>query len=243
MRQDARTSAPQWRQTGETGRVRDLLPVPGGDFLIVRHYLKASPAHEAHVGVFQPDTTAATNAEFAAFITVAGYFKVVERPLNSAQYPDVRPEMLAPRSLVFRLTKGPIGTVDYRHWCAWTPGACWCQPEVPERPDYPTDPDYRRRYGSRGAIRSYVDSRVQDTGPLNRKRMETTDEETTAAWGAPEGVRLYPDPLRLEDRTDRGQLRALRSARRPIFPSDRGRSRCRGCRSSGSSRAVRSRAT
>jgi len=146
MRQDALTNAPQWRRTGETGRVRDLLPVPGGDFLIVRHYLKASPAHEAHVGVFQPDTTAATNAEFAAFITVAGYFRVVERPLDSAQYPDVRPEMLAPRSLVFRLTKGPIGTVDYRHWCVWTPGACWCQPEVPDR--QPLPPECR---GSRSA--------------------------------------------------------------------------------------------
>ena len=91
-------------------------------------------------------------------------------------------------------------------------------PGEPERPDYSTGPDYRRRYGSRGVIRSYVDGRVQDTGPLNRKRMETTDEETTAAWGAPEGVRLYPDPPRLEDRTDRGQLRALRSDQVTYLP-------------------------
>ena len=30
-------------------------------------------------------------------------------------------------------------------------------------------------------IRSFADGRVEDTGPLNRKRMETVDDETVAA--------------------------------------------------------------
>ena len=53
--------------------------------------------------------------------------------------------------------------------------------EEPERPHYPRDPEFRRRFGPRGVIRSFADGRIEDTGPLNRKRMETIDDETTAA--------------------------------------------------------------
>ena len=47
--------------------------------------------------------------------------------------------------------------------------------------DYPKDPEFRRRYGPRGVIRSFADGRVEDTGPLTKKRMETVNDETTAA--------------------------------------------------------------
>lgn len=53
--------------------------------------------------------------------------------------------------------------------------------EEPENPDYPKNPAFRERFGPRGVIRSYADGRVEDTGPLSRKRMETIDDETTAA--------------------------------------------------------------
>jgi arylsulfatase len=53
--------------------------------------------------------------------------------------------------------------------------------EEPELPDYPTDPEFRERFGPRGVIHSYADGRVEDTGPLTKKRMETVDDETTAA--------------------------------------------------------------
>ncbi len=53
--------------------------------------------------------------------------------------------------------------------------------EEPEHPDYPKDPAFRKRFGPRGVIKSSADGRVQDTGPLNRKRMETVDEEFLAA--------------------------------------------------------------
>ncbi|NOG69112.1 arylsulfatase [Roseicella sp. DB1501] len=53
--------------------------------------------------------------------------------------------------------------------------------EEPERPNYPQDPEFRRRFGPRGVIRSFADGRIEDTGPLNKKRMETIDDETTAA--------------------------------------------------------------
>jgi arylsulfatase len=53
--------------------------------------------------------------------------------------------------------------------------------EAPEDPDYPKDPMYRKMFGPRGVIRSYADGRIEDSGPLTRKRMETVDEEFLAA--------------------------------------------------------------
>ncbi|MFM9097283.1 MAG: arylsulfatase [Phycisphaerales bacterium] len=52
--------------------------------------------------------------------------------------------------------------------------------EEPENPDYPKDPEFRKRFGPRGVIHSFADGRVTDTGPLTRKRMETFDEEVNA---------------------------------------------------------------
>ncbi len=56
--------------------------------------------------------------------------------------------------------------------------------EEPELPDYPKEadfPDFRKNFGPRGVIHSYSDGRIEDTGPLTKKRMETVDDETTAA--------------------------------------------------------------
>lgn len=51
--------------------------------------------------------------------------------------------------------------------------------EEPEDPDYPKDPEFKKRFGPRGVIHSYPDGRIEDTGPLTKKRMETVDEEIT----------------------------------------------------------------
>lgn len=53
--------------------------------------------------------------------------------------------------------------------------------EEPEDVDYPKDPAFRKMFGPRGVIRSYADGRIEDTGALTRKRMETADEEFIAA--------------------------------------------------------------
>ena len=49
--------------------------------------------------------------------------------------------------------------------------------EEPETYYYPKDPEFHKQYGPRGVIHSYSDGRIEDTGPLTRKRMETVDEE------------------------------------------------------------------
>ncbi len=69
--------------------------------------------------------------------------------------------------------------------------------EEPELPDYPKDPAYRAKFGPRGVLKckatavddATVDPRfgkvgkqtIEDTGALTKKRMETIDDETSAA--------------------------------------------------------------
>ena len=59
--------------------------------------------------------------------------------------------------------------------------------EEPENEDYPGDVvladgrTFREAFGPRGVINSSVDGKIEDTGPLTKKRMETVDEETLAA--------------------------------------------------------------
>ncbi|MET0192587.1 MAG: sulfatase-like hydrolase/transferase, partial [Hyphomicrobiaceae bacterium] len=69
--------------------------------------------------------------------------------------------------------------------------------EEPEHPDYPKDPKFRAKYGPRGVLKTSattiddptVDPRfgkvgkqkIEDTGPLTKKRMETIDDETCNA--------------------------------------------------------------
>ena len=52
--------------------------------------------------------------------------------------------------------------------------------EEPESPDYPKDPEFKKKFGPRGVIHSFADGRITDTGPLTRKRMETIDDEVMA---------------------------------------------------------------
>ncbi|MGO4438426.1 arylsulfatase [Rhizobium sp. RAF56] len=49
--------------------------------------------------------------------------------------------------------------------------------EEPENPDYPKDPTFRKRFGPRGVIKATADGKIEDTGPLTVKRMETVDQE------------------------------------------------------------------
>jgi arylsulfatase len=72
--------------------------------------------------------------------------------------------------------------------------------EEPEMANYPSEkdfPEYRKRFGPRGVIHSWATDkddateqprwgrvgkqRIEDTGPLTKKRMETIDDETTGA--------------------------------------------------------------
>ena len=51
--------------------------------------------------------------------------------------------------------------------------------DEPENEDYPKDPEFAKKFGPRGVIHSIAGGKIEDTGPLNMKRMETIDEEVT----------------------------------------------------------------
>ena len=69
--------------------------------------------------------------------------------------------------------------------------------EEPEYPDYPKDPNFRKKFGPRGVLKCKATDKddttvdpvfgkvgkqtIENTGPLTRKRMETVDEEFLAA--------------------------------------------------------------
>lgn len=55
--------------------------------------------------------------------------------------------------------------------------------EEPERPYWPKDPNdpYVKNFSPRGVIKATADGKVQDTGALTTKRMETIDDETVGA--------------------------------------------------------------
>ncbi|HUW30345.1 MAG TPA: arylsulfatase [Planctomycetota bacterium] len=57
--------------------------------------------------------------------------------------------------------------------------------QEPENPDYFKDPALQKRFGTRGVIHSWANpdgtQRIESTGPLTIKRMETIDEEVTRA--------------------------------------------------------------
>ncbi|MDD0995063.1 arylsulfatase [Pseudomonas sp. TNT2022 ID1044] len=54
--------------------------------------------------------------------------------------------------------------------------------EEPERELWPKDDtSFVKAASPRGVIHSFADGKIEDTGPLNKKRMETIDDETTQA--------------------------------------------------------------
>jgi arylsulfatase A-like enzyme len=76
--------------------------------------------------------------------------------------------------------------------------------EEPENPDYFKDPALKKRFGPRGVIHSYADGRIEDTGPLTKKRMETVDGEfLEAALGFMDQSNKQEEPFFLWFNTSR----------------------------------------
>jgi arylsulfatase A-like enzyme len=57
--------------------------------------------------------------------------------------------------------------------------------QEPECPDYPKDPEFKKRFGPRGVLHSWANAdgtqRIENTGALTTKRMETIDTEFLSA--------------------------------------------------------------
>ena len=117
--------------------------IPGGEFLMgsdqAYAYPNERPAHRVRVDSFYIDIYPVTNARFQEFVKDTGYLTVAERALDWEEIrtqvppgtPRPPPEALAPGSLVFRPTEGPVDLRHMGQWWEWTVGASWRHPEGP----------------------------------------------------------------------------------------------------------------
>ncbi|MFL5615102.1 MAG: arylsulfatase [Gemmatimonadaceae bacterium] len=57
--------------------------------------------------------------------------------------------------------------------------------QEPENPDYPKNPEFKEKFGPRGVLHCWANAdgtqKIENTGPLTTKRMETIDEEFLSA--------------------------------------------------------------
>jgi sulfatase modifying factor 1 len=96
------------------------------------HYPEEAPAHDAEVEGFWIDRHPVTNLEFTRFVKATGHVTSAERAPDPADYPDAKPELLVPASVVFQPTTGPVDLSDHYNWWTYIPGADWRHPEGPE---------------------------------------------------------------------------------------------------------------
>src|SRR5882672_1688376 len=110
-----------------------MVRIPGGTFRMGsdRHYPEESPARDVAVGAFLIDPHTVTNAEFARFVAETKHVTVAERPVDLAQYPDAKPELLIPSSIVFQKPAGPVDMSNHFNWWTYVPGADWRHPRGP----------------------------------------------------------------------------------------------------------------
>jgi formylglycine-generating enzyme len=114
--------------------ISDMVRIPGGNFRMGsdNHYPEEAPAHNVRVNGFWIDRYAVTNEDFARFVDATGYVTLAERPANPDDYPGAKPELLAPSSVVFKKTDGPVDLRNRFNWWTYVPGADWRHPQGPE---------------------------------------------------------------------------------------------------------------
>lgn len=122
----------------------DTVLILGGTFQMgsEEFYLDERPQHERTVGPFRIGRYEVTNTEYARFVDETGYVTVAERDLDPRAFPGSDPAALAPGSMVFTPTAGPVDLRDWRQWWRWQPGASWRHPFGPDstiddRPRHP----------------------------------------------------------------------------------------------------------
>ena len=100
----------EWPHGGGRGALERMVWIPGGAFVMGSddHYPEEAPAHRLKVAGFWMDQTSVTNADFRRFVDDTGYVTLAEKPANATDYPDARPELLAPSSVVFSKPPRPV---------------------------------------------------------------------------------------------------------------------------------------
>ncbi|HEX6043282.1 MAG TPA: formylglycine-generating enzyme family protein [Pyrinomonadaceae bacterium] len=112
---------------------KDMVWIPGGTFMMGSndHYPEEAPAHQVTVDGFWMDQYTVTNAQFSRFVDDTDYVTSAERTPNPEEYPDAKPEMLLPASVVFRRPGYRVNLGDHYQWWTYVPGASWRHPLGP----------------------------------------------------------------------------------------------------------------
>jgi len=117
--------------------------IPAGSFIMGSHDDQGRadeyPLHPVQLKGFYMDETEVTNADFAKFVRATGYITTAEKAIDwmemSKQLPAGTPKpadsLLAPSSLVFVPTTGPVNLNDYSQWWEFRRGADWKHPQGP----------------------------------------------------------------------------------------------------------------
>jgi formylglycine-generating enzyme required for sulfatase activity len=108
--------------------------IPGGRFRMGsdRHYPEEAPARLVAVDGFWIDAHPVTNRDFTRFVEETGWTTFAEIPADPADYPGAVPELLAPSSVVFTPTQGPVPLTDINAWWRYVQGADWRHPYGPK---------------------------------------------------------------------------------------------------------------
>ena len=108
--------------------------IPGGRFRMGSdvHYPEEAPTREVAVDGFWIDACPVTNRQFDRFVRETGWVTFAEKPPDPEAYPGALPDMLAPASLVFTPTAGPVPLDDMTAWWRYVPGADWRHPLGPD---------------------------------------------------------------------------------------------------------------
>jgi formylglycine-generating enzyme len=115
-------------------KANSMVLIAGGSFLMGsdKFYPEEKPVRRVTVDGFYIDKYAVTNEDYQKFVDETGYKTVAERPLNPADYPGAKPELLVPGALVFQKSNGPVDLNSYFNWWAWVTGANWKNPLGPQ---------------------------------------------------------------------------------------------------------------
>lgn len=95
-------------------------------------YPEECPVRQVVVESFWIDRHPVTNGQFAHFVAATGYVTLAEQAPDAALYPGAPVENLAPGSMVFVPTAGPVEPSNPDHWWRWIPGADWRHPRGPQ---------------------------------------------------------------------------------------------------------------
>ena len=108
--------------------------INGGTFMMGsdKFFPEEKPVHKVTVNSFWMDKYVVTNKEFSDFVLSTNYVTVAERPLNHNDFPGLSEDDLAPGSMVFEKSNGPVDLKNYANWWKWVKGASWKNPQGPE---------------------------------------------------------------------------------------------------------------